>query len=358
MDILESPNDVFFQEDLENIVKDLACWERLREASVLITGATGLVGSQLVKTMACLNRIADTRIQIYAQVRDLAKAERVFGELLKRGDIQLFSGSLESEQAWPDSADFIIHTASPTASKFFITNPVETLRFAIEGTIQVLEFARKASTQGVVYLSSMEAFGRTPADWNPLSEEDLGYINHLDVRSSYSEGKRACECLCAAYASEYGVRVMSARLAQTFGAGVDSSDSRVFAQFTRSALKGEDLVLHTKGLSVGNYCYTSDAVRGILLILTKGQAGEVYTVVNGETSRRIVDVAQLVSDTLGNGKTKVVFDIPEDHQLYGYAPDVEMRLSSAKLRRLGWTPYIGLREMFERLASSFMCQDN
>ena len=63
-----------------------------------------------------------------------------------------------------------------------------------------------------------------------------------------------CECLCSAYASEYQLPVKIARLAQTFGAGVNPSETRVFAQFARSLIHGEDIILHTEGKSYGNYC--------------------------------------------------------------------------------------------------------
>ena len=122
---------------------------------------------------------------------------------------------------------------------------------AIKGTTNVLEFAKAKNVRSMVYISSMEAFGITDPKKNLINEKDLGYIDILNPRSSYSEGKRICECICAAYFSQYGIPVKIARLAQTFGAGVPDSDTRVFAQFAKSAINGEDIVLHTKGESVG-----------------------------------------------------------------------------------------------------------
>ena len=151
--------------------------------------------------------------------------------------------------------------------------------------------------------------------------------------------------------------VKIARLAQTFGAGVSISDGRVFAQFTKSCLAGTDIVLHTEGKSMGNYCYTADAVRGLLTILLRGENANAYTVVNENTAMPIRDVARLVSDTLTGGRTKIIFDIPECAYVYGYAPDVTMRLSASKLRALGWQAEVDLPEMFRRLAESFRHQE-
>ena len=228
---------------------------------------------------------------------------------------------------------------------------------AIDGTRNLLEFAREKAAESMVYVSSMEAFGITDPALERVTEQDLGYIDILSVRSSYSEGKRICECLCAAYAAQYGVHVRIARLAQTFGAGVSRADGRVFAQFTKSCLEGRDIVLHTEGKSMGNYCYTADCVRGLLTIALKGEDGNAYTVVNPSTSMQIRQVAKLVSDTLTEGKTQVIFDIPESALTYGYAPDVTMRLSGDKLMALGWQPEVDLPEMFRRLAASFRAQE-
>ena len=142
-----------------------------------------------------------------------------------------------------------------------------------------------------------------------------------------------------------------ARLAQTFGAGILPGENRVFAQFARSAMNGEDIVLHTKGLSEGNYCYTRDAVLGLLTILLEGENGEAYNVANPDSHTTIADMAQMVCEKIGDGKIKVVFDIPESNT-YGYAADTKMKLNSDKLQSLGWKPEIGLEEAYRRLIES------
>lgn len=127
------------------------------------------------------------------------------------------------------------------------------------------------------------------------------------------------------------------------------SDNRVYAQFARSAVKGEDIVLHTAGKSYGNYCYTADVIRAIALLLEKGDVGQAYNVCNEETTRTIAEMAQMVAEEFGKGRSKVVFDIPQDAKTYGYAPDVKMHLSAEKLCKLGWKPQYGLKEMYRRM---------
>ena len=341
--------DPILRADLQRISEVFPHWAALEGKSVFITGATGLVGSMQVRTLCA----APADIHVIAHVRNEQKARAMFGSL----PISYAVGDVTAPIVYDGAVDYILHTASVTASKSFVTEPVETLMTAIDGTKNLLEFARQKQIRGMVYVSSMEAYGITDPNLERITEKDLGYIDILSVRSSYSEGKRICECLCAAYASENGVPVKIARLAQTFGAGVSISDGRVFAQFTKSCLAGSDIVLHTEGKSMGNYCYTADAVRGLLTVLLKGENANAYTVVNEDTAMPIRDVARLVSDTLTDGRTKIIFDIPESSLTYGYAPDVTMRLSASRLRALGWQAEVDLPEMFRRLAESFRHQE-
>ena len=341
--------DPILRADLQRVAEVFPHWEELRNKAVFITGATGLVGSMLVRCLCA----APVPITVVAHVRNEQKARAMFGDL----PVVYCVGDVTAPVHYEGAVDHILHTASVTTSKTFVTQPVDTLMTAIDGTKNLLEFAREKEAASMVYVSSMEAFGITDPSLERVTEKDLGYIDILSVRSSYSEGKRICECLCAAYAAQYGVNVRIARLAQTFGAGVSRTDGRVFAQFTKSCLNGTDIVLHTAGKSMGNYCYTADCIRGLLTIALKGSNGEAYTVVNPATSLPIREVAQLVSDTLTGGETKIIFDIPESALTYGYAPDVTMRLSGDKLMALGWQPEVDLPEMFRRLAASFRAQE-
>ncbi|SDB34452.1 NAD-dependent epimerase/dehydratase family protein [Eubacterium oxidoreducens] len=353
--LLESMNDAVLQQDLEDIARSDIDFRKMQGAVILVTGATGLVGSTAVKALALANREQDLHLTIRPLIRNEQKARAMYGQLWDRDCIQPVVADITKELCVEGDVDYIIHGASVTASKTMVTRPVETIDIALMGTKNILELAKEKKTKSVVYLSSMEAFGVTDPSLDCVREENLGYVDVTNVRSCYPEGKRMCELMCACYAAEYQVPAKVARLAQTFGAGVPKEDGRVFAQFAKSAMAGEDIVLHTKGESTGNYCYTADCIRGILTILLNGVDAEVYTVANPSTAIKIKDLARLVADTISDGKSNVVFDIPEGNA-FGYAPDVAMHLNSDKLQSLGWKPRVDLPEMFERLCESFRQQ--
>lgn len=351
--ILESPHDEILQEDVESLVSEgTVPFALLEHKSVFVTGATGLLGSQVVKALLCSNRRLGTDIRILALVRSQSKAEKVFGGLLAREDLQFVYGDVTQEISCEQQIDYIIHGASATSSRYFVSNPVETILTAVNGTVNMLEFARKKQVKGFLYLSSLEVYGTPSPQAGLIDESYSGYIDPLQVRSSYSESKRMVECICASYASEYQVPVKIARLSQTFGAGVEYDDGRVFAEFARCALEKKDIVLHTKGQTVRSYCYTKDAIAAMLLILLKGENGAAYNVTNMDTKISIADMAQLVCELFPEAGIQVTFDIPEDASAFGYNPEMVIALDSSRLQALGWKPTADLREMFERLAAS------
>lgn len=323
-------------EDIKSVIEEFD-FSVFDNKSVLITGATGLIGKLCTKCF--LN--APYNIKVLALVRNRQKSEQIFGE---NKNLKFIVQDINSPISAKEKVDYIIHTASVTSSGDFINKPVETIQTAINGTKNVLEFAKNQKISGMVYLSSLEVYGAQ--DKEDVKENDYGYIDILKPRSSYSESKKVVETMCISYGTEYKIPVKIARLSQTFGAGVSKNDTRVFAQFAKSVINKENIILHTKGETKRNYCYTSDAVCGILTVLTKGENNNAYNVANKNTYISIADMAHL----LENDSTKVVYEI--DNKNRGYNPTVKICLNTQKLEKLGWSAKIDLPEMFERTIKS------
>ncbi len=328
------------QEDVEQFVEHFELREELHEKSFLITGATGLIGSILVKCLMALKE----NIHITIPVRDLEKAKIIFGDEIGSLNVQIVSSLKEWSGSQNDFFDYIIHCASPTAGKFMEEHPVETLGIAYDVTFNLLQLAKTTKASSFVFVSSLEYYGQFLDD-RLLDESMQGYLDPMSARSSYPMGKRIGEYLCYAFASEYDVPAKAARLTQTFGAGISENDNRVFAQFARSVIEKKDIILHTRGDSAKPYCYTTDCISAILYILLRGVNGNAYNVANEDTYISIRDLAMFMKENF-NPQVNVKIELNDN---MGYAPVTKLHLSSNRLKALGWKPRYELKRMFERL---------
>ena len=308
--------------------------------AVIVTGATGLIGSALVRHFAAKGRT------VIAAVRNVAKARGSFGGIRGVEIVEWDVLSPAPRAITESGASQFVHAAAETSSRAFVERPVETIQSVLCGTENALEAARALGVGSMVYLSSMEVYGAPTTD--PVTECDYGWLDPTSVRSSYPEAKRMAETICAAYAAEHGVNVKIARLAQTFGEGVKYDDGRVFAEFARAILERRDIVLKTEGTTARCYCHVGDAVDAIETILEKGDRGVPYTVANDETFCTVREMAEALCAAHPESGSKVVFDF-SGASARGFAPPFRMRLDSSRLRALGWAPKVGLMEMFDRM---------
>ena len=311
----------------------------------LITGATGYIGSTLIKFLLAKGN------DVTAMVRSRQKAETILPPGIKIICADITDSS--ATENINEHFDYIIHTAAVTTSSIMVSRPVETADSIVLGTKNILELARRANIKSMVYLSSMEVFGQVNLSNNRrAAEKDLGFVDICNPRSCYPMGKRMAEHYCYAYFKEYDLPVKIARLAQTFGKGVDKSDNRVFAQFAKAVLTKTDIVLHTDGMSMGNYCDIEDAINALFTILHHGENGEAYNIANESLTMRVKDMAELVSRDIANGQINVKYETFGNDK-YGYPPPTEFRLSAEKIKRLGWRPKKNMIDMYRDMLETW-----
>ena len=330
------------KQDLESFALPADLSARLVNKTIIVTGATGLIGSTIVRCVDALKIGA----RFILPVRSREKATTLFGKdsdniRIIETDLEKFFDTLDSE------CDFIIHCASPTNGEYMSAHPAETFLLAVDSTRSIMEYCCRHKVESVVYVSSIEYYGQIFDD-EPVTEEMMGFVDRQSPRNSYSLGKQAAEFLAFCYSREYGVPVRTARLTQTFGAGISSDDKRVFAQFARSVIRHHDITLHTRGASAKPYCYTTDCVSAIIHIMLKGTAGEAYNVATPGTYVTIKELAELFRSMFAP-ETTLTVDTSVDR---GYAPETRVNLIPDKLLRLGWRPKHTLPEMLRRLVES------
>lgn len=342
-------NTQVLNEDINTFVKECTYWDRFKNKRIAITGATGLIGSILVKCLDALNAKYNLSMTIICIVRNIDKANAMFASLSSSCNIITIKDFLSPKTDGVEGRlDYVVHAAAPTASAFFANSPVETFDGVVGMTKDILAFSLKKHVDSIVYLSSLEVYGEILDDADFVTEDMQGYVNPLSARSSYSMGKRAAECLCYSYFSEYQLPVKIARLGQTFGAGVSTEDKRVFAYIAKSAIAELDVRLNTPGLVKRNYCYTIDAIDAILRILLFGASGDAYNVANEDTYISVRDMAEMVLKVF-SPNNKVVVELKD---CCVYPPTTKVRMTTHKLESLGWKPKYGLIQMFKRLIES------
>lgn len=346
-----------FQEDMDTITEaSYIPWAKLRNKTILVTGATGLIGFNLISALAYAHLYKNIPLKILALVRNHEKAENRFQEILEVGaPLKFVVGDLDHIPEIDAHVDYIVHGGSPTASKFFAEHPVETITENLNGALHLLELARENKSESFLFLSSMEVYGGIHQH-EKVDEHHASFIDTMVPRSSYPEVKRMVESLCACYAAEYHVPAKVIRLTQTFGAGVRKEDNRVFAQFARSAMNHENIVMFTRGGTEHMYLYTADAVTAILTVLLLGKDGEAYNAANEQAYCSIKEMAETVADLpiireRFNGPVSVVIDESKNNSKL-YPPELYMDLDVTKIKQLGWNAKYDLKEMFTRMIAA------
>lgn len=283
--------------DIENIIKRLGNdVNKLSGKRILVTGASGLIGSYLVETIAYLNseKILSTPCKVTGSQKSVIAKKNRLGYLLDRKDIQFVSRDAALPYSPSFKIDYIIHSAGDSAPAFFLADPLGTIDVNVNGIRWILEYAKKNNTESVLYMSSGEIYGNPTPENIPTPETYNGNVSTLGSRSPYTSSKRLAETLCFVYFEKYGVPVKIARPFVVYGPGLSIYDKRVMAEFIRSGLQGKPIEMLNEGLDTRSYCYISDATVAFFKLLLSSRNGEAFNVASDLEEVSIKDLAELV----------------------------------------------------------------
>ena len=310
-------------------------YDDLAGKAVAVTGATGLVGSYLLRALDAVNRAHGLKLRLIALCR---KPEAAKDRLSGMENLSILSYDACAPLNANFRADFTVHAASNAHPLAFSSDPVGTMQANLLGTMQLLEHVR-ATGGRLLFLSTGEIYGENP-ELARFDEHSFGSVDPMRFRACYPESKRAAETLCASYAQQYGVDALVARLTYTYGPTITKESSRADAQFLRCALEGRDIVLKSPGTQIRSYCYAADTVSALITLLLKGATGEAYNVANPDCSPSIREYAQTLADLAG---VQLIFDLPPEAERAGYSAVTRAVLDPGKLMRLGWRAAYDLR---------------
>lgn len=327
--------------DLISAIKNSKNIDKIFGKSIFITGACGLIGHFIVDMIMLLNKEKNSNITIIANSRSKQSLNKCFNNYFESSNFKFYIGDINNEINYDGKVDYIINCASNTHPKQYALDPINTILTNIEGTNNVLKFAttKKART---IFLSSVEIYGQNINNVGPFKENEMGYIDCNSLRAGYNEGKRAGESLCQAYKEKNNIEIVLTRLPRVYGPTAKKDDSKVISQFINNALNKEDIILKSEGNQYFSYLYVSDAVSGIITILTSGENGEVYNLGNTKSDVHLKDLAKIIAKYAG---TNVIFDLPTEAEKKGYSTATDARLDYCKIsEQLGWKPQYSIED--------------
>jgi UDP-glucuronate decarboxylase len=342
---MNSRVDPVVRQDISVILA--ACGDQLaqlRGKTLLLTGASGFVGSYLLESLIALNAAGSgmARCRVLLPTRSLTATRAKWPHFFGVPDIEWFEWDGGAFSPDLGRCDFLIHAASPSDPAQYLDHAFDAMLEMVSATRHVLDFARQAEVRRVLYLSSGAVYGAQPGDLPAMPESYLGAPDQRDPRSCYGEAKRYCELLCRVS----GVPSVIGRLFSFIGPYQDLTSSFAAPDFIRQASTQGHIRIRGDGSAIRTYCYASELTIALWKLLLNGESGEVYNVGQGEPAVSILDLARVVADVVGGTEITVEGrELPNSAVRMRYVPDI------SKLSVL-FRPSFALEEAMARTVTS------
>lgn len=330
-----------YNQQLEQLNNQPIDWEKLSDKTILISGATGMIGTCLIDALMLQNEIKKSDIHVIAMSRNESRAKERLGKYWNRTQFEYISCDINGTIPECGRIDYVIHAASNTHPLQYSEDPVGTIASNIIGTKNLLDYAVSHGAKHFCFVSSVEVYGENRGDTEKFDESYLGWIDCNTLRAGYPESKRVGETLCNAYNKTYGLEFSIPRLSRVYGPTMLLPDTKAISQFIKKAAASEDIVLKSEGNQKYSYTFVTDAAAGILYTILQGEKGQAYNVADEESDITLKDLAQTLARI---ANTKVIFELPDEKERRGYSTATKAMLNADKLKKLGWNAQVHLIE--------------
>lgn len=335
--------DKILLDDFEEIFNNKKIkWKVLKNKTILITGANGFIASYIIYFLIFLNQKYNFKIKIILIGRNKKKLNKKFINKNTKKKFILIEQDVCRNISIKEKIDFIMHLASIASPKIFFKKPIETILPNVIGTNELLKLSIKKKVKSFLFFSSGEIYGNHN---KILKENTINNLNHLTERASYSESKRMGEVLCYSYFKQKKIPVKIIRLFHTYGPCMNLNDGRVMMDFVNNIVNQKNILIKGTGNQKRSFCYISDAVIGIFLLLINGQNGEAYNLGNPKELLSIKKLANLLSKY--NNKISVKIN-PKLNSHKKKAPYQTVVPEIKKISRLGFSPKINVKKGFKK----------
>lgn len=318
-----------YLKDICSVSMDNLPWGFLDGKNILVTGASGLIGSCVVDVL--MNR-PNINYHVYASGRNIERLKDKFSTYCTLPFFHIIQYDVTETLKADVDFNIIMAGASGASPQLYSTDPVGVMKSNIMGVDNLLTYGIQHNLERFLYISSGEIYGE--GDGSEFNENYSGFVNTTLVRSCYPSSKRAAETLCVSYGHQYGIDVRIARPCHVYGPSFTEKDIRVYAQFIRNILNNENIVLKSSGAQFRSWCYVVDCVKALLYILLKGEAGEAYNIADSNSNISIKELAQMIASL---GEKEVAFENPDEIERQGYNVVSKSVFSTKKIEGLGWS---------------------
>lgn len=343
-------NNTIILDDINEIINNsTSSIPFLKNKSILITGANGMLSSYLVATFLKLNQNLNTNIKIYALVRNKEKFYSKMG-IFQEENITVIEQDICKKIDLEEKIDIIFHFASSSNPQTILNFPIDIIKANTLGTYNVLEFSKKNKSY-VVFSSTREIYGKTN-ELEAIKETDYGILDPSDLRSCYPESKRMAENMMICYNYQYNIPYCILRIAHSYGPGmIINNDGRIMADLIGNIVNRQDIILKSKGEAKRSFCYVSDAITGVLIAMSK-EKNQIYNLSNEKEEITIKELANLMSSMYKDKQISVIYNIPKE-QSKGYVSFKRTPLDTSKIEKHGWIPKVKLQEGITKTVQFF-----
>lgn len=286
---------------------------KLKNKTVLITGANGLIGSFIADYCNYLNINYNYDIKIYlTSFSHISKLERI-KHLVNLPNVYYFSWDASTKidvNLLPNNLEYVFFCSGYGQPSKFTKDNIRTSFINTVGVNSILEYLNILNIQSnFLFLSTSEVYGEPDDNNIPTNETYNGNYSISNNRASYIVSKRLGEVICNDYSKTSNINIKIARVGLMYGPGTLLNDQRVLQDFIFKAKNNNKIVLLDSGSALRNYLYITDGVEILLnLILNDASSSTTYNVGGDTEPVTIYELAKKVSTIMGCEVIKPLID--------------------------------------------------
>lgn len=285
---------------------------------ILVTGGAGFIGTNL-----CLHLLGKGKTVICLDIKETS---------INHPNLLFIKWDVVNPIAIYDKVDQIYHLACHASPKRYQADPLHTINTCVQGTINVLELAKRNSCP-ILFTSTSEVYGEPTM--TPQPESYRGNVNCNGIRACYDEGKRMAECIFFEYKRLYDIKIHIARLFNTYGAHMEPDDGRVITNLLMQHINGLPFTIYGDGSQTRSFCHVADTVYGLVCLMNSNESGPIN--IGNPVEQTVLSVAKLIDPN-----AEIIFKpIPLDDPT-NRCPDISL---AKKL--LNWEPMVNLENGLE-----------